>query len=76
MPQASDELRARMKERFGDEISDGPPWAFLEARGYTAPRFLIRPPAPTHKVTEDEGECIDFLCDEWDWAFAGVERPQ
>ena len=68
MPQASDELRQRMNERFGDPIDDGEPWKFLKARGYTAPRFLIRPPEG-HTVTEDEGECIDFLCDEWDWAF-------
>lgn len=71
MPQASDELRARMQERFGDSIADGPPWEFLKSRGYTERGGLIKPPNPNHNITEDEGECVDFLCDEWDWAFVG-----
>jgi hypothetical protein len=68
MPQASDYLRARMLERFGDAIDDQKPWKFLEDRGYTSPHFIIRPPLG-HAVTEDESECIDFLYDEWDWDF-------
>lgn len=69
MPQTTDELRARMKARFGDEISDGPPWEFLVSRGYTERGGYIFLPNPIHRVTQDEGECIDFLCEEWDWAF-------
>lgn len=67
MPQASAELRAKMRKRFGS-ISDVEPWKYLASRGYDALRCVIRPP-PGHRVTEDEGECIDFLVDEWDWDY-------
>lgn len=67
MPQASDEQRALMTRWFGD-ISDSGPWAFLLARGYTERQGWIFKPTPAHTISEYEGECIDFLCDEWDWA--------
>jgi hypothetical protein len=75
MPQATDELRARMKARFGDEIADGPPWEYLVSRGYAQRGYMIFMPSAEHKMTEEEGECIDFLCDEWDWAFSREPRP-
>lgn len=68
MPQATDALRKRMEDRFGDPIDDYAPWKFLADRGYTSSHFVIRPP-DGHAVTEEEGECIDFLCDEWDWSY-------
>lgn len=69
MPQASDELRDRMNTRFGDPIAEEPPWDYLASHGYTAKRGHIFLPTPLHRVTDLEGECIDFLCDEWDWVF-------
>lgn len=69
MPQATDELRQRMLERFGSAIDDYKPWSFLRERGYTENRFRIN--WPSHTPTEEELECINFLCDEWDWDFAG-----
>lgn len=70
MPQASDELRAAMQTRFGGNgIDDGPPWEYLAARGYTERGGLIKMPSKDHEMTAEEGECIDFLCDEWDMAF-------
>lgn len=71
MPQATDELRAKMVARFGT-IGDDGPWEFLKSRGYTMDHFYISIPSPLRKITEDEGDCIDFLCDEWDWAFENV----
>lgn len=71
MPQASDELRAKMRHRFG-EIDSHPPWAFLASRGYTQRQGFIAPPNPLHRSTEEENDCIDFLCEEWDWACVPV----
>lgn len=71
MPQATDELRERVNVRFGS-IDSHPPWAFLASKGYTERMGFIHLPSPLHKITEEEGECIDFLCDEWDWAFENV----
>ena len=71
MPQATNELRQKMHDRFGDSIDDHGPWMYLEERGYTEDGFLIHAPVG-HVISEEEGDCIDFLCDEWDWAFAGA----
>jgi len=59
-----------MGKWFGDRINDGPPTAFLLARGYTFGRDgFIKKPVSAHKISEYEGECISFLCDEWDYGF-------
>lgn len=71
MPQATDKLRNIMRLRF-DSNDSHPPWAFLASKGYTERMGFISLPSPLHKITEDEGDCIDFLCDEWDWAFERV----
>ena len=68
MPQASDELRAKMRERFGSIDLTGPQDHLL-AQGYTINHGFITLPSPLHRATEGEGNCIDFLCDEWDYAF-------
>lgn len=70
MPQASDHQRERMKQWFGgDGISDGPPMAFLFAHGYTEDRGMWYKPTPSHTVSEFEWECLNFLCDEWDYGY-------
>jgi hypothetical protein len=68
MPQATDEQRALMKKWFGDSIDDRPPTEFLLSHGYTCDKdgFWIKP-VPSHTISETEGECLDFLCDEWDY---------
>lgn len=68
MPQASDEDRENMRRRFGSIDLTGPQ-DFLLAHGYSIRHGWITLPSPLHRVTEAEGECIDFLCDEWDYCF-------
>lgn len=68
MPQASDEDRERIQDRFGT-IDCYTIWRYLQKRGYTENKGYITLPTPLHKITKEEGECIDFLCDEWDYAF-------
>lgn len=71
MPQATEELRAKMRDRFGD-IDSFEPWEFLKSRGYTMTDFYISPPTPLHRSTQEENDCIDFLCEEWDWAYSAT----
>lgn len=75
MPTASDELRGLMNEMFGDPVSDAGPIQYLEERGYRLlDSWSWRKPTLTHKVTEEEGLCIAFLQDEWD--FGGIHEPR
>lgn len=71
LPQASDELRERMRVRFGDEISEQGPWEYLIKRQWREKAgMMIRPSDKTEeKITPDEWECINFLCDEWDFGY-------
>lgn len=69
MPQASDEARALMGVYFGDEIDDGPPIRFLLARGYTECEGFWIKPTPSHSISDYEWDCLNFLCDEWDYAY-------
>lgn len=62
MPQASDELRARWgidPDRAFRTLSDS---RFEIDNGLIRPRYAVFP-------TEDEYSAIDFLCDEWDYAW-------
>lgn len=69
MPQASDHQRALMEKWFGDGISDGPPYAFLKARGWKDNGRFLTKPTRSHTVSAYEYECCTFLRDEWDYAF-------
>ena len=64
MPQATDELRAKMQEYFGDPISDSGPEAYLRECGWLEDRFLWS--KPNRVIIAKEWDCIQFLCDEWD----------
>lgn len=68
MPQASDELRSKMEEYFGDPVSDKGPIKFLRKQGYFFTRHYewVRPHR-MHLITPKEWECITFLMEEWDW---------
>lgn len=70
MPQASDELRAKMQEYFNDPVDDQGPMAFLKSQGYTLRRDYHWD-APEHvkdygDMTEKEFHCLLFLVHEWD----------
>ncbi len=68
MPQASDELRSTMTQRFGD-IGTAGPEEFLRSRGWTlTPSWdWVKANATFATIPPDELECIEFLCDEWDY---------
>ena len=71
MPQASDELRAKMDGYFGNGgIDDWEPTAFLIGKGWEENLgwWTLPADAEWHKLTEQEFDCITFLIDEWDHA--------
>jgi hypothetical protein len=69
MPTTTDDLRATMQDYFGDPIDDTGPLNFLFAHGYTDDRGMLLPPTPSHTVSEYEWNCIEFLFQEWDYAY-------
>ena len=75
MPQASEELRQRMNQWFGDPVSDKGPIKFLEDAGYELLHDFIWKPKPgvesLGQMTRTEFECLKFLIHEWD--FGGLE---
>lgn len=68
MPQASDELRAEMINRFGT-IDDVPSTQFLEERGWILGRDWTwsKPGLVLKDALMEEISCISFLIDEWDY---------
>lgn len=70
MPQASDELRAKMNDYFGDPIDDSGPINYLLKRGFIfTQQGIILPPTPYKEWCDWEADCIDFLADEWDYGY-------
>lgn len=67
MPQASDKLRAQMKEWFDDGISDSGPYAVLKAKGWTDDGGLLSPPTPSYYGPREDYILLKFLHDEWDY---------
>lgn len=73
MPQANDELRAQMKEYFGDPIDDSGPRKFLETHGFSLTKDWCWKSKKTYDtMTRKEFECIMFLAHEWD--FGGLAK--
>lgn len=68
MPQASDELRAKMISRFGD-IGDWGPTKYLIQRGWHLQRDWkwYKPGHSAPTMTDDEWDCALFLVEEWDY---------
>lgn len=63
-----------MQEYFGDAIDDSGPMNFLVEADYTERAGMIYMPSDGYSMTEKEGDCLDFMCDEWDYAFTrGVD---
>lgn len=69
MPTATDELREKMRKMFGDPLDDGPPYNFLKEKGFTEKAGVLFAPRPDYMVSQEEYDCIDFLCDEWDYGW-------
>lgn len=76
MPQSTDKQRDLMCKWFGDRIDDGPPTAFLLSHGYTCKHGFWFKPTPGHTISREEGACIDFLCDEWDYGFSPPQEAE
>jgi hypothetical protein len=69
MPQACEQLRERMRHRFGSIDARGPE-KFLQDAGYTLDaRWEWSKPDVTNldDMTEAEYECLLFLVEEWDY---------
>ena len=66
MPQASEELRAKFP---GD---DQEAFAVLDANFFISRGGIIYAREYGYKMTEREGDAIDYLCDEWDYAYCGA----
>lgn len=71
MPQSTNELRAKMKHHFGDEISEAGPMKYLFDKGFHLHRGGVWDPPFVPYVTSDKlvWDCLDFLADEWDYAY-------
>ena len=79
MPQASNELRLKMEEFFGDPIADSGPTKFLEDQGHTLTRnwfWKLRGGDTLESITNKEFLCIKFLIDEWDFGGIYKENPK
>lgn len=63
MPQASEELRAKFP---GD---DQEAFGVIDANFSTSRGGIIFPKQKGYKMTEREGDAIDYLCDEWDYSY-------
>ncbi len=75
MPQASDEQRSKMEEYFGDPVCDAGPWKFLSENGFTENGgWIVKPGTFWDDMSDKEKACLEFLADEWDYAF-DFRRP-
>ena len=64
MPQASDELCAKFPG------SDQEAFDVIDANFFTSRGGVIYPKKFGYKMTEREGDAIDYLCDEWDYWYS------
>lgn len=79
MPQASDDLRDKMKKRFGDPVSDEGPRKFLRDAGYTlTSRWEWFKPGITSlgQMTREEFDCLLFMAHEWDFGGLAPQEEQ
>lgn len=75
MPSATSELQDQMEQWFGDPIDNSGPLTLLLSHGWYDINGYLCPPVLSHTVSEIEATCIDFLCQEWDFAYRGVDTP-
>lgn len=67
MPQADDELRAKIDGYFSNGVDLFGPLEFLKENGWQDDKGTLL--SPNREITEKEWDCVDFLCDEWDFAY-------
>lgn len=72
MPSCTPEVRAAVERLFPDaDALDVEALRYLIGDcGFTCEDGLIRAPIG-HHVTEEEAACLDYLWQEWDYAFEG-----
>lgn len=58
-----------MRDFYGDEIMDGPPYSFLINKGWKERSGILEAPRPLHEVSDQEFWSALFLRDEWDYDF-------
>jgi hypothetical protein len=63
MPQATPELCAKFPGH------DAEAFEVIKANFTTSRGGVIYPKVVGYKMTEREGDAIDYLCDEWDYGF-------
>ena len=72
MPQASEELRAKMNEYFGDPVNDAGPHQFLlDSRHWLINEkweFITDKYSAVTDIPQKEWDCIVFLVHEWDYS--------
>lgn len=75
MPQASDELRALMRDWFNYGLTEHGPSNFLLSHGFSLTEgYQWVLPTPSYTISTDELLCLQFLVDEWD--FGGIAPGQ
>ena len=52
--------------------SDGEAIQFLESRKYLCQEGVIIPPGPSFTSRPDEQRAINYLVEEWDYAYSGL----
>lgn len=56
-------------------LDDSEAWQYLQDRGFSEDRFLIKKPEEGHTVTEKEFAAICYLINEWGWGYEELVRP-
>ena len=44
-------------------------WTILKIKGWTCCDFVLRKSSPDYEPSEIEWQAVQYLCDEWDWAY-------
>lgn len=70
MPQATQELRDRWDH---DTYMEKLAWDHLRKRGFTFDRSGMIKAPKGYDPTEDDYSAIDYMCQEWDYAWNGVD---
>lgn len=62
-----------MERYFGEAIDLYGPLKFLMDNGWDDDRGILSTKKQRHEITMKEFDCVDFLCDEWDFGYAGLQ---
>lgn len=75
MPTASEALRDKMGEYFGERIELSPPLEFLKSLGWRDEAGMLRRPEGRN-IADKEWECVHFLVEEWDFGYGVLSSKQ